>query len=171
MREKVAWAPGTPKVQRMAKPTPDLLRGIPLFAALTRPQLETIAAALTERDVPAGTTLVQEGTPLDEFHVLVKGVVEFRRRSRRGHDAPLETRRPGDWWGAIEGPAEATVTAAKDCTLLVMPRAAWEQLLFVNRDLAYTLLWSLVRRMAEHLRKARARIADLERRKTMRPED
>ncbi len=61
----------------------DLIRGLPLFELCSRRDLRRIAALADERDVPAGTELIREGEPGNEFYVVVEGDVEVRRSGRR----------------------------------------------------------------------------------------
>ena len=61
----------------------DLIRGLPLFELCSKRDLRRIAALAEERDVAAGTELIREGEPGNEFYVVVEGDVEVRRRGRR----------------------------------------------------------------------------------------
>jgi CRP/FNR family cyclic AMP-dependent transcriptional regulator len=61
----------------------DLIRGLPLFELCSKRDLRRIAALAEERDVAAGTELIREGEPGNEFYVVVEGDVEVRRGGRR----------------------------------------------------------------------------------------
>jgi CRP-like cAMP-binding protein len=61
----------------------DLIRGLPLFELCSKRDLRRIAALAEERDVAAGTALIREGEPGNEFYVVVEGDVEVRRSGRR----------------------------------------------------------------------------------------
>lgn len=147
---------------------PKLLRSVPLFADLTSSQLDKLSAIFQPRRAAAGTVLVREGEELQEFFVLVEGQVDLLRSSSSGEVRLLEQWSAGSWFGEValvhDAAAMSTVRTVSPCRLLVAGRSAWEELLFVNRDLAYWLLWSLVRRLAGRLRKNARRLADLERR-------
>ena len=60
----------------------DLLRRVPLFERCTKGELQKIAGASDELDVPAGKTLTREGRTGYEFLVLVEGAAEVRRKNR-----------------------------------------------------------------------------------------
>jgi MFS family permease len=51
----------------------DLLRGIPIFAALPAPQLERLAQALVEVRLEAGAAVFEQGDTGDRFYVVAEG--------------------------------------------------------------------------------------------------
>ena len=63
-----------PKASRV-----DLLQGIPLFAALSPDELESVASVANELRVPAGETLVSQATPGREVVVVVSGAATVER--------------------------------------------------------------------------------------------
>ena len=98
-----------------------LLGGVPLFAPLARPLLETLAGALTRVDVPAGTTVVTEGEVGDRFYVVSEGRLDAVHAG-----AVLSTMRQGECFGEIallsDVPRTATVTATTDAVLYALDR-------------------------------------------------
>jgi CRP-like cAMP-binding protein len=67
-----------------------LLRSLPLFAELPAPAIEGLAAALSPREVPAGTVLIRQGDPGDAYYAIAAGELDavgdghFLRRCGRG---------------------------------------------------------------------------------------
>ena len=98
-----------------------LLAGVPLFAPLARPLLESLAGALTRVDVPAGTTVVTEGEVGDRFYVVAEGRLDAVHAG-----AVLSTMRQGECFGEIallsDVPRTATVTATTDAVLYALDR-------------------------------------------------
>ncbi len=100
----------------------ELLRGISIFAPLSQPAVEALAAALERRTLPAGSVVVAEGDPASEFFVIESGEVEV---SERG--TVLRREGAGDVFGEIgllrDVPRTATVVAVTVVDLLVLGRA------------------------------------------------
>ena len=97
----------------------DLIRGLPLFELCSKRDLRRIAALADERDVAAGTELIREGEPGNEFFVVVEGEVEVRRRGRR-----VAQLGPGSFVGEIallsRSPRTATVVATTPLRVLAI---------------------------------------------------
>ena len=72
------------------------LKSIPLFAALSKSELERVATCTDEVDVREGKILVREGTFAYEFFVIQEGTAEVLREGR--HVAQLG---PGDFLGEM----------------------------------------------------------------------
>jgi MFS family permease len=122
-----AYAVATlPRMRRLdarpqAPPETELLAGIPIFAPLAPSSVEGLAKASERRHLVAGTVIVTEGDPADEFFVILDGEVEVT------HDGQVLRREgAGEVFGEIgllrEVPRTATVTAVTDVELLVLGR-------------------------------------------------
>jgi MFS family permease len=102
-------------------PVVELLRRVPLFAALPLSALERLAAAAIPVQVRAGTELVREGQAGDRFYVVENGDVEV---SMDGRSVAMLGR--GDHFGEIallrDIPRTATVTARGDGELYALER-------------------------------------------------
>lgn len=102
-----------------------LLRAIPIFRSLPGPSLETAASALIPLEVPAGTTLIEEGDPdAQHYFAICSGEVEV---SRGGHVVAHVGR--GDGVGEMALlraiPRTATVTAVDDVLAYALDREAF----------------------------------------------
>jgi CRP-like cAMP-binding protein len=98
-----------------------LLRELTVFAPLTQPALEGLAARLERVEAPAGTVVVREGEPGEKFYIVEEGALAVTVAG--------EARTPihaGGFFGEIallrETPRTATVTATTDCRLLAVER-------------------------------------------------
>jgi MFS family permease len=98
-----------------------LLRELTLFAPLSQPALEQIAVNLRPVAIPAGTAVVREGDPGDEFYIVEQGVLGVTVAGMPG--VPIHA---GGFFGEIallrDTPRTATVTATTDCVLLALER-------------------------------------------------
>lgn len=93
-----------------------LLRAVPMFAPLPLPALEHLARALEPVEVAAGTDVVVEGEPGEQFFLVESGRAEVL-----GDGRSLAALGPGDTFGEIallrRVPRTATVRATTDLTL------------------------------------------------------
>ena len=126
------------------------LREVPLFAELPAPDLERIAARASFRDVPAGTRVIEEGTPPDALYLVDRGELTV---TKRGSGAPivLNTCGPGDLLGELsvleDRPRTATVTARTDTRLIVVDVAAIHDLLRASPNATLAILRTMATRL------------------------
>ncbi len=123
-----------------------LLRRIPIFAALPAPSLEGIARDLRPLTVSQGTVVIKEGERGDCYFAVAEGELAISRQSQ-----PLRMVTRGDGFGEIalirDVPRQATVTAATDASLYTLDREP-----FVQAVTGHTTAISAVGRIiAEHL--------------------
>ncbi len=101
-----------------------LLRGDPLFARLPLTAIERVAEAMRPVTVAAGTVLVREGEPGDDYFVIADGRFEVRHGAR-----VVSTAGPGDGIGEIAllraVPRTATVVALDDGSVYRIGAAAF----------------------------------------------
>ena len=99
----------------------EILRSVDLFASLPAPELEGLAARLTEVKAAPGTAIVTEGEIGHHLYVVEDGEVEVTRDGR-----PVATLARGDYFGEIallrHVPRTATVVAKTPATLLSLER-------------------------------------------------
>jgi CRP-like cAMP-binding protein len=137
-------------LQAMGDPKIDALSKVPLFATLTRSELEFVATKADEADVPAGRILTTQGAPGDTFYALLNGEakVEIDGHLRR----TLET---GDFFGEISmldrGLATATITTTKPSRLLVMSHAQFRDAIKANDALLIKVLAAMGERLRADL--------------------
>lgn len=102
-----------------------LLRRLDLFAALSRPALESVARSLEEVSAQPDEVLIREGDQADTLWILRTGRVDV---SASG-SGPLPSLGPNSYFGEIgllRGiPRTATVTAAEPSTLYRLPAEAF----------------------------------------------
>jgi MFS family permease len=97
------------------------LRSVDAFALLPAPELEGLAARLTERTATPGAAIVRQGATAKHFYVIEEGEVEVVRDGRI-----VGALGPGDHFGEVallrHVPRTETVVAKTAATLLVLAR-------------------------------------------------
>ena len=136
-------------------PAVDLLREVPLFAALSRTQLARVAELAREVTYGPGRMIVRDGTPGVAFYVITEGrakVIQGRIASAGGK----ATLGPGDFFGELAlldgGPRSASVVAEGSITTIRIERAPFRTLLRAEPEMALKLLEGMARRMREMTR-------------------
>lgn len=103
------------------------LRRIPLFAQLSRRQLDLLARNADILDVPARTKVIREGASGHEFFAISEGEVEISKAGER-----IATESAGDVFGELallHGiPRTATVTTTVPSRLVVLHEQAFRSL-------------------------------------------
>jgi CRP-like cAMP-binding protein len=140
--------------------TPDhiasCLTKVSLFADLPAVYLRRIASLGVEESYPRGAPVFAEGTPGDKLYVILSGSIRISRQVPGMGEEALAILKAGDYFGEMalidDFPRSADAIAHESCRLLVLTKESVADLLFVDRDLAYDLLWSFVRTLSARLR-------------------
>jgi CRP-like cAMP-binding protein len=141
---------------------PQALRACSLFQALGSEQLRKVAAIARHRDLAAGEIVFREGDTGDEMFVVVAGKVRISKQVQGVGEEALSVLETGSYFGEMammdDSPRSADAIAHTTCALAVIQRDDLDQLMFVDRDLAYDLLWTFVRTLASRLRETNEKI-------------
>jgi len=134
----------------------DLLAKIHIFAGLQPAYLRRVAAVGTREQYPTGAAVFTEGSEGDKMYLILSGAVRISRQVPGMGEEALAVLRAGNYFGEMslidESPRSADAKAHESCELLVLKKDDLEDLLFVDRDLAYDLLWNFVRTLTSRLR-------------------
>ncbi len=126
----------------------DHLAQVPLFASLSKKELQTIARASDELALPAGRVLVEQDTSGHECFILVDGTVTVARNGRT-----IATLGPGAYFGELslldKGPRTATVTAETPVTVLVLGPREFSTVLDEIPAITHKMLAALAARIRE----------------------
>jgi CRP-like cAMP-binding protein len=135
---------------------PAVLRHCPLFEALSADQLAKVAEIAVRRDVAEGETIFREGATGDEMYVVVAGTVRISKEIPGAGEEALTLLGPGSYFGEMaaidDAPRSADAFAHTACSLLAVRRDDLDRLMFLDKDLAYALLWAFVRTLSSRLR-------------------
>ncbi len=136
----------------MAKPTPELLRNVPLFAELDEHDLESLAEEFNERRFSEGDAIALEGEGGLMFFVVDSGSA-----SVEVHGQEVAQLGPGSHFGEIalidRRPRTATVTATSDLRTFGLPVFVFRPFVEARPQVA----WKLLEAMADRLAKAESR--------------
>lgn len=141
----------------MATPeTVELIGKIKIFAGLPPPYLRRIADIGLEEEHGVGAPIFAEGDRGDKLYLIVSGAVRISRIVPGMGEEALAILGPGDHFGEMsmidESPRSAHAFVHERCRLFVIRKEDLEDLIFVDRNLAYELLWIWVRTLSARLR-------------------
>lgn len=132
------------------------LARIQLFQGLSKPSLELVASIATEEHHPAGTVLFRAGDPGDALYLILAGRVRISREVPGMGEENLTILGPGEAFGELSvvdsGTRSADAHIHEDVVLVKIKKDAMEHLLYMHRDLAYEVLWNVVRVLSARLR-------------------
>jgi CRP-like cAMP-binding protein len=141
------------------------LRGIELFAGLKDPALELVARIATDEQHKRSTKIFRHGDPGEKLYLILEGKVRISREVPGMGEEALAVLGPGQVFGEMalldELPRSADAIAHESCRLLVITRDGFDDLLFLNKDLAYEVLWSIVKMLLRRLRETNDKLTFL----------
>jgi len=136
--------------------TLELLRPIPLFTALSAEELGKIAELCETKSWESGEYIFREGEPGNRLFIIVEGGVRISRQIPGAGEEALAVLKRGALFGemAVFDKSERSTDAISHggTTALAISRSEFEMLLEFNRDLAYKVLWAVVRMLSGRLR-------------------
>lgn len=143
----------------------DQLAKVSFFDGLTRDALTLIAQVTTEESHGLGTKIFQFGEPGDKLFIILDGKVRISREVSGMGEEALAVLGPGEVFGEMalldESPRSADARVHERCRLLVISKDAFDDLLFLHKDLAFEVLWSCVRMLSSRLRETNDKLTFL----------
>ncbi|MBI4503033.1 MAG: cyclic nucleotide-binding domain-containing protein [Gemmatimonadetes bacterium] len=133
-----------------------LIKKAAIFATLEYEEVARVAEICKEQTFKFGQTIFKEGEPGNRLYIISTGDVRISRVVPGSGEEALTVLKPGACFGemAVFDRSERSTDAIAntDCTLLTISRSDFEILLDFNRDIAYKVLWAVVRLLCERLR-------------------
>lgn len=130
----------------------EVLGGLPLFAGLSKRQLQTLARVCSSHQWPAESLVVAEGSSDQFCYVVVEGTVNVVRGEQ-----PIAQLGPGELFGEIAlfdpGPRSASVMTATDVVAVGLPRKGFVDAAMNDPHIALRMLETMARRMRETTQK------------------
>jgi CRP/FNR family transcriptional regulator len=131
----------------------ELIARVPLFAELSRSELERIADVAIPRSFPKGVRVFHEGDHSDACYIVRKGDLRVTREHSDGRAIALATLGPGDIFGELAmldgGTRSASVETLSDCELLGLPATDVRRVIADHGDIAAKLIVAITRRLRE----------------------
>lgn len=169
--DDVTWSPAStqqavlPKVRVRNETAPsssslsnlDLLRRIPLFAALTPSQYSSIAHAIVKKRFKRSEVLVEQGKKAHALYIILSGRARVMSIDARGREVILAVLHAGDHVGEMslidDEPHSATVRTEIQSDVLLLEREALARLLPESSSMSFNILRGLVTRLRHADRK------------------
>lgn len=130
-----------------------------IFRGLDEQQLQSILEISSRQQFGQDTEIFKEGIAGEELYLILSGHVRISRQLSgvgAGEEAlaVLGPHQTFGEMGVIQDAVvrSATATAHEPCSLLVIKKEPFQQLLRHDRDLAYIVLWNVVKLLAGRLR-------------------
>jgi CRP-like cAMP-binding protein len=157
-------SPYAPSSRTIAVREEQLAR-VSFFDGLSRDALSLIAQVTTEEVHGVGTRIFQYGDLGDKLFIILEGKVRISREVAGMGEEALAVLGPGEVFGEMalldESPRSADARVHERCRLLVIPKDAFDDLLFLHKDLAYEVLWNCVRMLSMRLRETNNKLTFL----------
>lgn len=129
----------------MATTLADRLKAVPLFANLSRKQLNKLIDVGWIGTFKEGKVLCAEGRGGDDFFVILEGHAQATRGGRK-----IRTLKPGDYFGEValldNAHRTATVTAIEPMRCFMLARSDFKAALY-EEDIAVKLLTTMATRL------------------------
>ncbi len=133
-----------------------LLKNAAIFADLSDSELERVGEICNEQQFKFGQTVFREGEPGNRLFIISEGEVRISRDVPGSGEEALAVLKSGACFGEMavfdRSTRSTDAIANTDCRLLTITRSDFEMLLDFDRDLAYKILWSVVKLLSERLR-------------------
>jgi CRP-like cAMP-binding protein len=134
------------------------LRKIDLFESLLPDHAKLVLDIVEQVELNAGDKVFGDGDTPDRFYFIVRGKVRISKQIPGVGEEALAILEAGMYFGEMalidESPRSADAICNTNCIFGVIDKQKFEDLLFMNKDLAYDLLWTFVRTLSERLREA-----------------
>lgn len=134
----------------------ELLKQVVIFRDLEEPELAQIAEVCKEESFISGEFIFREGEHGNRLYLIVSGEVRISRDVPGSGEEALAVLKPGAMFGemAIFDRSQRSTHAISNggTTTLTISRADFEMLLDFNREMAYKVLWAVVRTLSTRLR-------------------
>jgi len=129
---------------------------------LSKDELGKITGISAKENFKAGEEIFGEGEKGDKFYLILKGEVRISKIISGVGEEALRVLKKGEYFGEMslidDEPRSAHAIANTDVDLMVIDRSDFEKLLSEDKELAYKLLWSLVRTLSQRLRETNEKI-------------
>ena len=141
----------------------DLLRKTDLFKGLSKEELGKITGISAKESYPVNQPIFAEGDHGDKFYLILNGEVRISKMIAGVGEEALKVLKKGDYFGEMslidDEPRSAhAFSNSASAVVMVIDRHDFLKLLNDDKELAYKLLWSIVRTLSQRLRETNEKI-------------
>ncbi len=133
-----------------------LLKQSAIFGDLEEAELGRVAEICKEQKFQSAQTIFKEGEPSNRLYIIADGEVRISRIVPGSGEEALAVLKKGTCFGEMgifdRSERSTDAIANSDCTLITISRPDFEMLLDFDRDIAYKVLWAVVRMLSSRLR-------------------
>ena len=133
-----------------------LLKQAAIFHDLDEGELARVLEICKEQKFRSSATVFKEGEPSNRLYIIADGEVRISRVVPGSGEEALAVLKAGTCFGEMgifdRSERSTDAIANSDCTLVTISRSDFEMLLDFNRDVAYKVLWAVVRLLSSRLR-------------------
>ena len=141
----------------------ELLRSVSILRKLSDEEMRAFCALLSVREARPKERIIEEGTPVKNFSIVLEGVVHIRRLANK-REMLLGRLGPGGFFGEINlfdpGVATASIYAMKPTRIAYLDYEAFHQFMESNTAIGYKIVSSMMTEMARRLRQTSARLVN-----------
>ncbi len=134
----------------------EALRKTALFQNLSERHLEMVVSLTAIKEFSRGEVIFRQGDIGDTFYIIIDGRIRISRQIPGMGEEALAILSPGDYFGEMalleEEERSADALVHEKAALLSLAKQDLEDLLFVNKEVAYEVLWAFVRTLSSRLR-------------------
>jgi CRP-like cAMP-binding protein len=142
----------------------DVLRRVPMLAALPRDALQSISRRFTATTYESGAYIFFEGDPAQSLYVVAAGEVKLVKHSESGQDVILQVFAPGQVFGGIAFLVGSTYPASAQAQtkveILSISAETFREIVHRYPDVALTVIRVLGRRMMDTQEQVRQLVAE-----------
>lgn len=144
-------------------PLEDVLEACPLFTGLLPVHLGRMAKLAQVISYKKNDLIFEHGDEGDGLYILLEGAVRISRNVSGIGEEALAVLRDGAHFGEMsliddDVPRSADAICHEPTRVVKLPKHDLRDLMFVDRELAYELLWRFVRTLAARLRDSNDRL-------------
>jgi CRP-like cAMP-binding protein len=132
------------------------LRDTALFKHLSDDHLALISVLTETRVLGRNEFVFHEGDEGDGFYIIIEGRIRISRQISGMGEEALTILDPGNYFGEMalidDQSRSADAIVQERAKLIVLKKRDLQDLMFINRDIAYEFLWAFVRTLSCRLR-------------------
>jgi CRP/FNR family cyclic AMP-dependent transcriptional regulator len=128
-----------------------MLSEIPLFADLTREEVDIVSSRAVTREFPKNAFVITDGDSSDSLYVIERGKTKVFLIDENGKEIILNMLGPGEYFGELalldDAPRSASVMTLTPCRFTIISKSQFQQCIVENPRIAITLLQHLAKRI------------------------